>query len=58
MMKVIDYKEQKDGSAIVTFETTLEEREFLVGHAILDILQKQMKRIIDDEGIICSTVSD
>ena len=38
--------------------TTVEEREMLVGHAILDILQKQMERTLDDEGNICSPISD
>jgi hypothetical protein len=57
-MKISEFIEKPDGSAVVTFETDPEETKFLVGYAILDILKKQMERSIDDEDVICPTVPE
>ena len=56
-MKVTNFVEHEDGSATVKFDTTPEETQFLVGYAILDILQKQMERAKDNEDNIYSPVS-
>lgn len=57
-MKVSEFIEKPDGSAVVTFETDPEETKFLVGYAILDILKKQIERSVDNEGVICPTVPE
>lgn len=56
-MRVTDFIEQEDGSAIVTFETTPEENQFLIGYAILDILKKRIERENQDENNISPTIS-
>lgn len=47
-MKVTDYVEHEDGSATVTFETTQEETQFLIGYAITDILRKQVEKELNE----------
>lgn len=56
-MEVLSIEDQDDGSAIVTLNMSEEENNFLVQHAVIDILQKQIERK-KDENNLRSTVSD
>lgn len=59
-MEVLKIEEQDDGSAIVTFNMSEEENNFLVEYAIVDILKKQIERCENehrsdrDGGEVCS----
>ena len=45
-MEVISVTDQEDGSAIVELDMTEEEQNWLIGHAVRDLLQ----RAIDSES--------
>mgnify|MGYP001496361045 CR=1 FL=1 len=52
-MKIGEFQEQNDGSAIVELEMTQEEQEILISYAVNDILRKQldlMKDVETNEG--------
>ena len=49
-MQVIDYVEQEDGSAIVTFDMTEEEKVFLIESAIIIGLIEGIK-LVEKERI-------
>jgi len=42
-MKVLNYKDNPDGSASLEVEMTEEERDILINHAINDILRKHLE---------------
>lgn len=47
-MKVLNIKENDDGSATIELEMTEEENNILLEYAIVDILKKQIKK--SEEG--------
>ena len=60
-MEVLSVTDQEDGSAIVELDMTEQEQNWLIQHAVCDILQKAIDRdsrrccdcgdVIDDETI-------
>jgi len=44
-MKILDIKDQEDGSAIVQIELNEEENRMLVEYSINDILKKQIRKL-------------
>lgn len=56
-MKIIDFQEQEDGSAIMQIEITKEENQFYIQYALTNILKEQIEREKNEDNI-CSPVSE
>ena len=50
-MDVLSIEDQEDGSAIITLNMTEEENNLLVQHAVIDILEKQIERMKDEDNL-------
>lgn len=44
-MEVLSIKENDDGSAIVEFDMSEEEKRMLIEYAVVDILYKEFKKV-------------